>query len=78
MQNKYERYNSMTIDELKQEMYKLRYELATSTNKRELKHYEKRFNIVKDIIAKKMVEEKIKEMEENPELFDEEKRRRGK
>lgn len=77
MKKDYEKYESMRIDELKQEMYKLRYELATSTNKRELKHFEKRFNIVREIITKKMVEEKIKEMEEDPELLDNEIRRGG-
>ena len=77
MKKKYERYESMRIDELKQEIYKLRYDLATSTNKRELKHIEKRFDVVREIIAKKMAEEKIKEMEDNPESLDEEIRRRG-
>ena len=67
------RYESMTKGELKQELYKLYYEIATSPKKGDVKRYTKEIGKVKKALTKIKIEEELNKIV--PE--DDDRKRRG-
>ena len=67
------RYDSMTKGELKQELYKLYYEIATSPKKGDEKRYTKEIGKVKKALTKIIIEEELNKIV--PE--DDDRKRRG-
>ena len=67
------RYDSMTKGELKQELYKLYYEIATSPKKGDVKRYAKEIGKVKKALTKIKIEEELNKIV--PE--DDDRKRRG-
>lgn len=67
------RYESMTKGELKQELYKLYYEIATSPKKGDVKRYAKEIGKVKKALTKIKIEEELNKIV--PE--DDDRKRRG-
>ena len=67
------RYDSMTEGELKQELYKLYYEIATSPKKGDVKRYTKEIGKVKKALTKIKIEEELNKIV--PE--DDDRKRRG-
>lgn len=59
-----DKYKSMSVDQLKQELYKLRYELATSDKKRDIRHFSRAYNEIKRQISLKMVDIELARLEE--------------